>query len=322
MNYILEPATRREFLKASAAVGGGLVVGLYLPAASLTAELKPVAANAWVRISPDNRITLICHRNEMGQDVHTSLALLVAEELGVDVGQVAIEQAPVDPVYINALLGAQITGGSTSIRDAWIKLRQAGATARVLLLAAAAKRWNVPPEECVAQEGFIRHRSGRRLSYGQLAEAAARLPVPASVELKKPEQFSQIGKPRRRLDSPAKARGQATYGLDATQPGMVYASLEQCPVLGGKVAALDDSKARQVKGVIAVVNIGEGVAVVADHYWTARTARRALEIRWDYGPAVNLTTEQIHATLREGAKKDGAIVKQSGDAAAALKSAV
>jgi isoquinoline 1-oxidoreductase beta subunit len=314
-------ASRRDFLKGSAAVGGGLLVGVCLPPSGFAAEFKPVAANAWVRIAPDNKVTLICHRNEMGQDVHTSLALLVAEELGVDVRKVAVEQAPVDPVYINSLLGAQITGGSTSIRDAWIKLREAGATARVLLITAAAQRWQVPADECSAAQGYVVHKSGKRLSYGKLADAAAKLPAPQNVALKKPADFTQIGRPLHRLDTHAKARGQARYGLDVTRPGMVYASLEQCPVLGGKVAAVDDSKARAVPGVLAVVNIGEGVAVVADHYWTARTARDALGITWDYGPGAQLTTEKIYATLREGALRDGATVRQAGDAAGALKGA-
>jgi isoquinoline 1-oxidoreductase beta subunit len=314
-------ASRRDFLKGSAAIGGGLIVGLHLPPTGFAADLKPVAANAWVRIAPDNKVTLICHRNEMGQDVHTSLALLVAEELGVDVHKVAIEQAPVDPVYINSLLGAQITGGSTSIRDAWVKLREAGATARVLLTTAAAQRWQVPADECSAAQGYVTHKSGKRASYGELAEAAARLPAPQNVALKKPADFTQIGKVRHRLDAPAKARGQAKYGLDVVRPGMVYASLEQCPVIGGKVVSVDDSKAKGIPGVLAVVNIGEGVAVVADHFWTAKSARDALTITWDYGPAAGLTTEKIHATLKDAASKDGATVRQTGDAAGALKSA-
>ncbi|HEX6832479.1 MAG TPA: xanthine dehydrogenase family protein molybdopterin-binding subunit [Rudaea sp.] len=318
MNAIVD-SDRRRFLKTSALVGGGLVVGLYLPAKNFAADLKPVSANAWVRIAPDNTITLICHRNEMGQDVHTSLALLVAEELGVDVNKVRIEQAPVDPVYVNALLGGQITGGSTSIRDAWQKLREAGATARVLLVSAASNQWKVPAAECVAVDGYVTHPSGKRASYGSLADAAAKLPAPKNVELKKRSDFNQIGKQQHRLDAPAKARGKAVFGLDVTQPGMVYASVEQCPVLGGKVARVDDSKAKAMKGVIAVVDIGEGVAVVADHYWTAKTARDALVVQWDYGPGADLSTDKIRATLREGAKKDGAIVKQTGDASAAMK---
>ena len=322
MNAIIKSRSRRAFLKTSAAIGGGLVVGLYLPRPGVAVtEARPVAENAWVRIAPDNTITLICHRNEMGQDVHTSLALLVAEELNVDVNKVVVEQAAVEPVYINLLLGAQITGGSTSIRDAWTKLREAGATARVRLVDAAASRWKVPAADCVAKDGFVTHSSGKRASYGELADAAAKLPVPTKVTLKKPGEFTQIGKHQHRLDSPAKARGQAIFGIDVVQPGMLYASLEQCPVIGGKVASVNDAAAKAMKGVVAVVNIGEGVAVVADHFWTAKMARDALEITWDYGPAANLTTDAIHATLKEGAKQDGAIVKQAGDVAAGLKSA-
>jgi isoquinoline 1-oxidoreductase beta subunit len=323
MNANLQSSSRRDFLKTSVVVGGGLVVGLYLPQGGALASTgaAPGAQNAWVRIAPDNTITLICHRNEMGQDVHTSLALLIAEELNVDVNRVTIQQAPVDPVYVNALLGAQITGGSTAIRDAWTKLREAGATARLRLVDAAASRWKVPAAECVAKDGVVSHASGKRASYGELADAAAKLPVPTKVTLKSPAEFTQIGKQQHRLDSPAKARGQAIFGLDVAQPGMLYASLEQCPVIGGKAVSIDDSAAKAMKGVVAVVNIGEGVAVVADHYWTAKTAREALRITWDYGPAATLTTEAIYATLKEGAKNDGAIVKQAGDAAAALKTA-
>jgi isoquinoline 1-oxidoreductase subunit beta len=322
MNARVHSSSRRDFLKTSVAVGGGLVIGLYLPQSSVARSAGEAdTLNAWVRIAPDNTITLICHRNEMGQDVHTSLALLVAEELNVDVNRVTIQQAPVDPVYVNALLGAQITGGSTAIRDAWMKLREAGATARVQLVSAAASRWNVPAAECVAKDGFVSHPSGKRASYGELADAAAKLPAPTKVALKSPAEFTQIGKQQHRLDSPAKARGQAIFGLDVVQPGMLYASLEQCPVIGGKALSVDDSAAKAMKGVVAVVNIGEGVAVVADHYWTAKTARDALRITWDYGPAATLTTEAIYATLKDGAKQDGAIVKQAGDATAGLKSA-
>ncbi|MBS0364642.1 MAG: xanthine dehydrogenase family protein molybdopterin-binding subunit [Proteobacteria bacterium] len=321
MNSPVSLTSRRQFLQASTAVGGGLLIGLYLPPASVAGDLRAVAPNAWVRITPDNRITLICHRNEMGQDVHTSLALLVAEELGVDVNRVTVEQAPVDPVYVNALLGAQITGGSTSIRDAWTKLREAGATARVLLTSAAARRWQVPVEECIARDGVVRHAGGRSATFGELADAASRLPGPVTVALKKPADFTQIGKQQHRLDSAPKARGQAVYGLDVKQPGMVYASLEQCPVIGGKVVAVDDGKARAMKGVLAVVNIGEGVAVVADHYWTAKKAREALQVTWDFGPAAALTTQKIQSALRQAATREGAIVRQAGDAALALRGA-
>ncbi len=253
MNARLHSSSRREFLKTSVAVGGGLVVGLYLPQGGALASTgaEPGTLNAWVRIAPDNTITLICHRNEMGQDVHTSLALLIAEELNVDVNRVTVQQAPVDPVYVNALLGAQITGGSTAIRDAWMKLREAGATARMQLVGAAASRWKVPAAECVAKDGFVSHASGKRASYGELADAAGKLPAPTKVALKSPAEFTQIGKQQHRLDSPAKARGQAIFRLDVAQPGMLYASLEQCPVIGGKAVSVDDSAAKAMKGVVA-----------------------------------------------------------------------
>jgi isoquinoline 1-oxidoreductase beta subunit len=318
--------SRRKFLETSAVLGGGLIVGLTLPLrgalakAAASADAKPVQANAWVRIAPDNTITLICHRNEMGQDVHTSLALLVAEELEVDVDKVKIEQAPVDPVYVNALLGAQITGGSTSVRDAWTKLREAGATARTQLVAAAANEWKVPAADCVAKDGAVSH-GNQRKTYGELAAAAAKLPAPANVALKKPAEFTQIGKHQHRLDAPAKARGKAIFGIDATQPGMVYASLEQCPVIGGKVASVDDAKAKAMPGVRAVVNIGEGVAVIADRYWNAKKAREALAITWDYGPGAGLDNAKIEATLKEGAKQDGSVIRKHGDVDAALKTA-
>ena len=181
-------ASRRKFLETSAVLGGGLVIGLTLPLRGALAHSKgsantpPVQTNAWVRIGPDDTITLICHRNEMGQDVHTSLALLVAEELEVDVDKVQVVQAPVDPVYVNALLGAQITGGSSSVRDAWTKLREAGATARMQLVTAAANDWKVPAADCTAKDGVVSHGDKHR-TYGELAASAAKLPAPTNVAL-------------------------------------------------------------------------------------------------------------------------------------------
>ena len=308
MNTQLQSSSRRDFLKTSAVVGGGLIIGLYLPqgAFASTGAEAAGALNAWVRIAPDNTITLICHRNEMGQDVHTSLALLIAEELNVDVNRVKIEQAPVNPVYVNALLGAQITGGSTAIRDAWTKLREAGATARMRLVDAASLRWKVPAAECVAKDGFVSHASGKRSSYGDLAEAAAKLPVPTKVALKSPAEFTQIGKQQHRLDSPAKARGQAIFGLDVAQPGMLYASLEQCPVIGGKAVSVDDRAAKAMKGVVAVVNIGEGVAVIADHYWQARTALGDVRVTWDEGPGAGVDSAGIWMKLQVRNRYSGA----------------
>jgi isoquinoline 1-oxidoreductase subunit beta len=304
--------TRRQFLKASALAGGGLVLGFRLGIRD--AEAAALDPNAWVKLDPSGAVTLVCQRNEMGQDVHTSLSMLLAEELGVDPRRVKVVQAPPDPVYVNNLLGAQITGGSTSVRDGWETLRKAGAATRIMLVNAAAAQWNVPAGEIRAENGELIH-GERKVSYGALASAAARQPVPADVPLKPREKFTVIGKPLARLDGADKARGKTVFGLDVTQPGMVYAALAACPVLGGKVASFDASAAEKRPGVKKVLSIGEGVAVVADHYWTARTALADVKIEWDEGPTAKLDTAAIDAALDGAKDKPGAIVKQAGDAA-------
>jgi CO/xanthine dehydrogenase Mo-binding subunit len=310
------PVTRRDFLKVSAIASGGLLIGFRLDAAAST-EAAPFKPNAWVTVAPDGSITLTCHRNEMGQDVHTSLSMLLAEELAVDPRRVKVVQAPVDPVYINAMLGGQITGGSTSVRDAWTPLRQAGATARAMLVSAAAARWNVPAADCRAENGFVLHRN-RRASYGSLADAAATLPVPKDVPLKDAARFTVIGKNVPRLDGSDKARGRTVYGMDVKQPGMLYAALVPCPVIGGKVASYDAGGVSGRPGVKAVVNIGEGVAVVADHYWTARSAADVLQIQWDEGPAATLDTASMFARLDRAKSQPGFVAKQAGDVSGAL----
>ena len=314
------PVTRRDFLRVSAIASGGLLIGFRLEAAaseSAASEAAPFKPNAWVTVAPDGSITLTCHRNEMGQDVHTSLTMLLAEELGVDPRRVKVVQAPVDPVYINAMLGGQITGGSTSVRDAWMPLRQAGATAGAMLVSAAASRWNVPAADCRAENGFVLH-GNRRASYGSLADAAAKLPVPKDVALKDAARFTVIGKDLPRLDGSDKARGRTVYGMDVTQPGMLYAALQPCPVIGGKVASYDAAAVSTRPGVRAVVNIGEGVAVVADHYWTARSAADALKIQWDEGPAATLDTASMFARLDRAKTQPAFVAKQAGDVSGAL----
>jgi CO/xanthine dehydrogenase Mo-binding subunit len=273
--------------------------------------------NAWVTVHPDSRVTLVCPRNEMGQDVYTSLTILLAEELGVDPAQVRLEQAPPDPVYTNALMGAQITGGSTSMRDAWDPLRKAGATARAMLVAAAAARWKVPATECRADGGQVFH-GDKRLAYGPLAAAAARLPVPNDVTVKSAGEFDLIGKPLPRLDGADKARGRTIFGIDVKQPGMVYAALATCPVLGGVVTSFDAGKALKRPGVRKVVSIGEGVAVIADHYWIAHSALADVAIRWDEGAGARVDTASIYAALEQAKDRPGAVIRQAGDAAAAL----
>jgi CO/xanthine dehydrogenase Mo-binding subunit len=316
--------TRRRFLEVSALVGGGLLVGCQIdkgPSAAARAKrtVRPFVPNAWVAIGSDGTITLTCSRNEMGQDVHTSLAMLIAEELEVDPRGVRVVQAPADPeAYTNSLLGAQITGGSTSVRDAWIPLRRAGATARSMLVAAAAARWNVPAEECRAENAIVQHPKHGSLRYADLAEAAASQPVPTDVALKPPSEFRVIGRPLERLDGAEKARGQTRYGIDVALPGMLHAALLPCPVLGGRVLSCDADAAKKRKGVRAVVDLGEGIAVVADHHFTAQSALAALDVRWDEGPAAKLDTATIRATLEGAAGQPGAVVRRAGDAAAAL----
>jgi hypothetical protein len=223
--------SRRRFLVVSALVGGALVVG-FKPARTQAAT--GITMNAWVRIAPDGSIAIVCPRNEMGQDVYTALTMLVAEELAVDPRHVSVAQAPVDPaLYGNTLLGgAQMTGGSTSTRDAWMPLREAGAAARMMLFGAAATRWKVPATECRAENGYVVHGSDR-LAYGALVADAAKQPPPKQVALKPVDRFTVIGKPLPRLDGADKARGRTVFGIDVAQPGMLYAALAPCPVLGG-----------------------------------------------------------------------------------------
>ncbi len=308
--------SRRDFLKVSALAGGGMLVGFRLDQAAAQ-QAAPFKPNAWITLAGDGTVTLTCGRSEMGQDVYTSLSMLLAEELAVDPRRVKVVHAPADPAYVNTMIGAQITGGSTSVREAWVPLRQAGATARVMLVNAAAALWKVPAADCRAENGAVLHGS-RKAPYGALAAAAAKLPVPQNVPLKDPAHFTVIGKALPRLDGADKVRGRATYGLDVKQPGMLYAALVPCPVIGGKVASFDGAGVKARPGVKAVVNLGEAVAVVADHYWTARTAADALQIRWDEGPAATLDTAAIFAALDRARNQPGFVAKKVGDVSGSL----
>jgi CO/xanthine dehydrogenase Mo-binding subunit len=271
------------------------------------------ALNAWLTVGRDGAITFVCPRNEMGQDVHTSLAMLLAEELAVDPRRVIVAEAPANPVYVNKLVGAQMTGASTSVRDAWVPLRQAGAAARTMLVGAAAARWKVPAAECRAQDGAVVH-GKKTLGYGELASAAVHQPVPKEVALKAAGEFAVIGKPMPRLDGADKARGRTVYGIDVAQPGMLYAAITACPVLGGRVASFDGAAALKRAGVRKVVEIGEAVAVIADHYWVAQSALADVKIEWDEGRASALDTAAIYAALDRAADEPGTSIKQSGDA--------
>jgi isoquinoline 1-oxidoreductase beta subunit len=312
--------TRREFLKTTAVLGGGLTLGVFLSTQADEAQAAGSihTPNAWVHIADDNTITLLSARSEMGQGVYTAMPMLIAEELGVDIRKIKVDIAPVAAVYTNALLGAQITGGSTSVRDAWDKLRIAGAQVRTMLVSAAADKWQLSADQLHAADGKVTGPGGRSATYGELAAAASLLPVPKDVVLKDPKDFKIVGKATRRLETPHKVNGTAEYGIDLKLPGMVYASLEQCPVIGGKVVSFDAAKARAMPGVIDVVQITDGVAVVANSYWRAKKAREVLDVVWDEGPGARID----NASMKDGIRKaaDPIIpIKKTGDAAAALK---
>jgi isoquinoline 1-oxidoreductase beta subunit len=304
---------------------GGLVIAISLPACKqspkASAENKVIETNAWLRIGTDNSITFLCDKAEMGQGVYTSLPMLIAEELGVNLERIKVEFAPPGDQYINNLIGGQITGGSTSVRDGWEKLRKAGATARHLLVSAAADEWGVDARACKVSDGVILSPQFKKLTFGEVAEAAAKLPVPKDVALKPASQFTMIGKPQRRLDTPAKVDGSAVYGIDVKLPGMLYAALAQPPALGGSVKTFNDEKARAMPGVVAVVLTSTGIAVAADSWWRARKARDALTIEWDAGPNGTLTDAKITQMLHKGAAGPGRVARNDGDAAAAIKSA-
>jgi isoquinoline 1-oxidoreductase subunit beta len=263
--------------------------------------------NAWVHIADDNTITLLSARSEMGQGVYTSMPMLIAEELGVDITQIQVAIAPPNAVYINSLLGGQLTGGSTSVREGWEKLRTAGAQVREMLLAAAAAQWKVDASKLWVSKGYVYNPTDAGIvsaSYGSLAQAASKLPVPAKVALKDPKDFAIIGKRTPRLDTPSKVNGTAEFGIDVKLPGMVYASLAQCPVIGGKVKSFDGAQAKAMPGVVDVVKVDDGVAVVAASYWQAKKARDTLKIEWDLGAGEAIDTDSMLVGIRDAANSE------------------
>ena len=313
--------SRRGFLITSAAIGGGLVLGLSLPlGGSDAAAAGEFAPNAFIRIGADGQIVLTMPYVEMGQGTYTSIPMLIAEELDVSLQQVKLDHAPPnEKLYVNPLLGVQATGNSNAMRGAWKPLRQAGATARIMLVEAAAKRWGVDATTCRAQEGEVIHvPTGRRLGYGELAAEAAKAPVPASVVLKSPDEFKLIGTPAKRLDTPSKVNGTAQYGIDARPPGVKFATLAQSPVTGGRVKSLDDAAARAVKGVRQIVRLDDAVAVVADHMGAAKKGMEALKIEWDDGPNAALATADIAKDLEQATLGAGAVAQSIGDADKAM----
>ncbi|MGH8747313.1 MAG: molybdopterin cofactor-binding domain-containing protein [Burkholderiales bacterium] len=317
----LKNPSRRTFLKSGATAGGGLVIGFALPEAMAKLGVTTSMPNAWIRIASNNTVTILCARSEMGQGVYTAMPTLVAEELEVELHKIKIDIAPPGEVYINSMLGAQLTGGSTSVRDGWDKLRIAGAQARSMLVQAAADKWGVDPSKCRAHDAMVRGPGGKRATYGQLAEAASKLTPPKEVKLKDPSEFRYVGKPLHRLDTAHKIRGKTEYGIDVRLPGMLYASLAQCPVIGGKVVSFDAENAKSMPGVKHVVQIADGVAVVADSWWRAKTARDTLKIQWDEGPNKALSTESVFAGLAEAMSNPGAQILKQGDVDAAMKTA-
>lgn len=313
----LKNSARRGFLKTSGAFSGGLMLGFALPMGGPAQAAGLMhTPSAWVHIADDNTITLISARAEMGQGVYTSMPMLIAEELNVDIQKVKVAFAPPGKVYGNALIfGLQLTGGSTSVREGYDKLRLAGAQVREMLVAAAAAKWNVEASALKAENGFVTGPKGKKASYGQLAEAASKLPVPQKPAMKDPSQFRIVGKKTTRLDTPAKVNGTARFSIDVKLPGMVYASLEQSPVQGGKVKSFDASKAKGMPGVVDVVQIPDGVAVVADTYWHAVKAREALVVQWDEGPNATLTTQAMFDGTRAAMATGKPIpLKKEGDA--------
>jgi isoquinoline 1-oxidoreductase subunit beta len=318
--------SRRGFLNTSAVAGGGLAIGANLAGLSIEALAAGTihTPNAWVHIADDNTITLISARSEMGQGVYTSMPMLIAEELNVDVRTVKVLIAPPNTkAYGNALLGGpQLTGGSTSVRDGWEKLRTGGAQVREMLLTAAADQWKVDRSSLKADNGWVTGPGGKKATYGQLAAAASKLPVPEKVALKDPGDFRIVGKRTKRLDTPAKVNGTAEFGMDVKLPGMVYASLEQCPVIGGTVKGFDAAKAKSMPGVLDVVQIPDGVAVVADTYWHAKKAREALSVQWDEGAGAALTDQSMLAGMRAGSPGDKTLpLSPVGDAEGVIKGA-
>jgi isoquinoline 1-oxidoreductase subunit beta len=318
--------SRRGFLRASATASGGLLLSLSLPFAhreGLAAASDTFEPNAFVRIGGDGQIVLTMPYVEMGQGTYTAIPMLIAEELEVDLKQVRLEHAPPnEKLYVNPLLGVQATGNSNAIRGSWQPLRKAGATARTMLITAAAKRWNVDPASCGAQSGEVRHQaSGRSLGYGELAAEAARMPVPENVTLKQPAEFKLIGTPVKRLDTPPKINGTAIYGIDARPPGVRIATLAQSPVFGGRVKRVDDTAAKAVKGVRQIVRLDDAVAVVADHMGAAKKGLAALNIEWDDGPYAKLATADIARELETATTRPGAVAQNIGDADKAMAGA-
>jgi CO/xanthine dehydrogenase Mo-binding subunit len=309
----MSPLSRREFVAAGVAAGAGLVIGFYLPHRG-GSQQESFSPNAYLRITPDNKVTIVVARSEMGQGVRTALPMILAEELEADWKQIEIEQAGASTLY-----GDQTTGGSASIRTTWDPMRKAGASAREMLISAAALTWGVPRSSCTAENSHIKHvGTNRNLSYGELASKAATLPIPTDVTLKQSKDYKIVGQRLPRVDSPAKVKGEAVFGIDFRMPEMKFALLSRCPTIGGKVSGFDDKESRKISGVSYVGKVSDSaVAVVADNVWGAMEGRRVLNVTWDEGPNKDLNTAAVIASLKQAASKKGASLFSVGDAAKA-----
>ena len=331
---------RRRFMQLGATAGGGLLFGFSLFGCSkdgARTEAPPeqavgqasthhsdtpagLARDAFIRIDRTGIVTLVIHKVEMGQGTFTSMPMLLAEELGADLSKVKLEQAPANnELYADPLLGGQVTGGSTSVRGAWKPLREAGAMVRSVLVAAAAKQWDVDADELQVVDGTVRHgKSGRSAHFGELVDAASKMDLPKTATLKEPKQFVLIGKPMRRLDSPPKVNGEALFGIDARLPNMGIAAVAASPVTGGKLVGVDEAKALAVKGVRQVLRLEGAVAVVADHFWAAKQGLAAAAPRWDDGANGKVSLAGIVNDMMKVSEGTGAVAKNTGDALQAL----
>src|SRR5579871_4673633 len=311
---------RRSFLRTSAAAAtGGLFLGFYLPErnklgaqAVVTTNAADAKLNAYVHIAPDDTVTLVIAKAEMGQGTVTSLSMLLAEELECNWKKIRTEFPGVDREFGPN----QGVVGSASIRSSWESLRRAGATAREMLIGAAAQRWGVDRKVCRAENNsIVNTANNERLTFGSLSTEASMLPVPANLALKDPKDFQLIGKARKRLDTPGKVNGSATFGIDVRLPGMQYAVIARCPVFGGKVANFDATKAKAIPGVKGVVPVPSGIAVIADNTWSAMEGRRALQVQWNEGPVAAFSTPGITKSFAESMSQPGAVARKEGDAA-------
>ena len=316
----VERPARRSFMKTAGALGGGLVLGFFVPGSNRFANAqaaKPVSApNAFLRIAPDNTVTVMVNRLEFGQGVHTSLPMLMAEELDADWSQIRSELAPAADAFKDPLFGIQMTGGSGTIAHSFTQYREIGARARAMLIAAAAQQWKVAPEQCKAAKGMIHGPSGQKASFGSVADAAMSLPIPEKVVLKDPKSFRLIGKPMPRLDARAKASGKQEFGIDHAVPGMKVAVVARPPVFGAKVAKFDAAKAKAIKGVIDVLEVptdrgGSGVVVIADGFWPAKQGRDALQIEWDSSTVDKVDSVRQLAEYKALATQPGAVARDA-----------